>query len=451
MPAFTPCPLLPPAAADLAMSALLLGFEQSYQSLLRFLGRRVGCAETARELAHETWLRVAEAAPELSGSVPEQQRAYLYAVAHNLALDHLRRQQRGARCGLGSGDEPVMELADPRPDLERALALRQAVDAVERALGGLPARCRDILLAHRLDGLAQEELARRHGVSVKTVERDMGLAMDAVHQALLHWRGEPRAPRRRRQALSGLLGGGALLLAGGLGWRHWRAERGDSELLAEAGPVLAERRLRTGKAQFLDQRLPDGSELRMDADSELHWRWHAELRQAQLQRGTVYLAVQPDARRPFIIQAGVYSVRVLGTAFELALQGADLRVAVAHGRVRVSHPSGDQRELAGGEQLSLRGGQRPSQAGPSEAAGAVAPWREGWLEFQARPLDEVLSRLSRYLSRPLSWSPAAGRQRVSARVHLPHLQEWLRLLPASHDLALSPRPDGGWHLSLSED
>lgn len=433
------------------MSALLLGFEQSYQNLLRFLTRRVGCTETARELAHETWLRVAEAAPELPGSVPEQQRAYLYAVAHHLALDHLRRRQRGSRCGLGSETEEPADAPDPRPDLERSLSLRQAVGAVERALDGLPTRCREILLAHRLDGLAQEELARRHGVSVKTVERDMSQAMDAVHGALLHWRGEPRAPRRRRQALSGLLGGSALLLAGGLGWRQWRAERSDSELLAAAGPALAEHHVFTQRAQFLDQRLPDGSELRLDADSELHWRWHAGLRQARLVRGNVFLSVQPDAQRPFIIQAGAYSVRVLGTAFELGLEGADLRVAVEHGRVRLSQVNGDHRELRGGEQLRLRDRQSPRQAGPSEAVRTAAPWRKGWLEFQARPLDEVLGRLSRYLARPLSWSPAAGRQRVSARVHLPHLQEWLRLLPASHGLLWRTRPDGGWHLALRED
>ncbi|QPF75694.1 sigma-70 family RNA polymerase sigma factor [Roseateles sp. DAIF2] len=435
------------------MSALLLGFEQSYQSLLRFLTRRTGCAETARELAHETWLRVAEAAPgHGEGGVPEQQRAYLYTVAQNLALDHLRRQARGGERFVDAEAAPPQDLAPDDVDLERSLALRQAVQAVEGGLGGLPPRVRETFLAHRLEGLGHEELAARHGVSVKTIERDMGQAMDAVHQALLRWRGEPRAPRRRRQALSGLLGGGALLLAGGLGWRHWRAERSDAELAAAAGPVLAERRLATRPAQLLDQRLPDGSELRLDADSELQWRWHAGLRQARLLRGAAYFSVRPDAERPFVVWAGEHSVRVLGTAFALELDGPRLLVAVEHGRVRVSGgAAGGQRELVGGEQLALLAGQDPAGAGPTQRTQGVAPWREGWLEFQERPLDEVLRRLSRYLPRPLSWSPAAGRQRVSARVHLAHLQEWLRLLPDSHGLALQVQPGGAWRLQLRDE
>lgn len=430
------------------MSALMLGFEQSYQGLLRFLTRKLGCGETARELAHEAWLRVAEAGPDRLGGAPEQRRAYLYTVAQNLALDHLRRQARGGQRFEAGLEAALLQDLSPSgaPDQERALALRQAVQGIEGALGGLPERVRETFLAHRLDGLDHETLAQRHGVSVKTVERDVGQAMDAVHQALLRWRGERPAPRRRRQALSALLGVGGCALIGSLVGR--RRELGDGELLSAAGPVLAEQRLVSRRGQLLEQRLPDGSRLHLDADSELQWRWHKGLRQARLLRGAAFFAVQPDAERPFVVQAGACSVRVLGTAFAVDYDGRRVSVAVEHGRVRVSDAQGRRRELVGGQRL--RWDAESGLAGAeleAVAHDAVAPWRSGWLVFDAAPLAEVLPQLARYLSRPLVWTPAAGRQRVSARVHLAHVQEWLRLLPTSHELVLQQQA-AAWRLSM---
>ncbi|MDC6171156.1 FecR family protein, partial [Paucibacter sp. XJ19-41] len=253
-------------------------------------------------------------------------------------------------------------------------------------------------------------------------------------------------PPPRRQALSALLGVGGCALVGSLVWR--RRELGDGELLSAAGSVLAEQRLASRRGQLLEQRLPDGSRLHLDADSELQWRWHAGLRQARLLRGAAYFAVRPDADRPFVVQVGACSVRVLGTAFAVDYDGRRLAVAVEHGRVRVSDAQGRQRELLGGQRLRLDA--ESGLAGAeleAVAREAVAPWRSGWLVFDAAPLAEVLPQLARYLPRPLVWTPAAGRQRVSARVHLAHVQEWLRLLPASHELVLQQQA-AAWRLSM---
>ena len=42
-----------------------------------------------------------------------------------------------------------------------------------RALERMPERQREILLAARLDGVTQKELAARHGISVRMVEREL--------------------------------------------------------------------------------------------------------------------------------------------------------------------------------------------------------------------------------------------------------------------------------------
>lgn len=124
-------------------------------------------------------------------------------MAENIAIDHLRRGQRGHERFMPQRADGEAPLREPlTPDIAERLGHRQALDAVAAALATLPARSRDIFLADRLDGASHAELAARHGVSVKTVEREVMHAMDGVEAVLHRWRGEAVPPARtgRRRA-----------------------------------------------------------------------------------------------------------------------------------------------------------------------------------------------------------------------------------------------------------
>lgn len=51
--------------------------------------------------------------------------------------------------------------------------MREALDAVSR-------RTRDVFFMHRLDGLSYAEIARRLGVSVSAIEKQMASALVAI-------------------------------------------------------------------------------------------------------------------------------------------------------------------------------------------------------------------------------------------------------------------------------
>ena len=59
--------------------------------LFRYLRRLLGDETVAEDLFQQTWVRVAERARRYDPSRPF--RPWLLAVAHNLALDHLRRRR----------------------------------------------------------------------------------------------------------------------------------------------------------------------------------------------------------------------------------------------------------------------------------------------------------------------------------------------------------------------
>ncbi|MFT9159655.1 MAG: sigma factor [Acetobacter sp.] len=79
---------------------LINSFERHYQDLLRFLFRRTGDVEEAADLAHDTYVRLTNVAD----SVVENDKAYIFRVAGNLALDMHRRS--GRRAVWLSDEEP---------------------------------------------------------------------------------------------------------------------------------------------------------------------------------------------------------------------------------------------------------------------------------------------------------------------------------------------------------
>ncbi|MDP1791589.1 MAG: sigma-70 family RNA polymerase sigma factor [Methylibium sp.] len=435
----------PSAPAD-APASLLGSFNDHYAALLRFLSRRAGNREDVHELAHDTWLRIAQAqaavAPRTLPSAIDHPRAYLFAVAANLVLDRQRRDQRTKQWivpgDFRDDDAPQARPSLLTPDVADGHAHRQALLAIDQALQEIPERARACFLSHRLDGIGQDELAQRHGVSLKTVERDMKIAKDQVRATMERWHGVPvvpndlqGTPRNRRKALSALLGLVGVGCGATLGWQAWREAR------AGFGTTLA-----TLVGKRLEQTLPDGSHVTLDADSRAEIAFDASRRRVRLLRGSAFFAVAREdggLGRVFAVEAQGALITVLGTRFGVEIDGADVLVAVEEGRVGVRSADGQERVLEAGElaRLGKRIDVRTAGA-PTE----IAAWRHGWLDFERLPLAEAVARLARYSRRSLHVSPDAAGLVVLARVRLAKTAEWLELLPRHLPVRLDNQEDG---------
>jgi RNA polymerase sigma factor (sigma-70 family) len=163
-------------------------FERYYRELLNFLARKVGDRELAADLAQESYARVYA----VSGvqSVPEP-RALLYTTARNLVTDHYRRSKVRAEAKQEpSGDDDQAEsdadavLGPQSLEPDAILAGRQRLAAIERAVSELPPRPREAFVLYKLDGLSRGEVAETMGVSVKTVETHLEIAMQACVRQL---------------------------------------------------------------------------------------------------------------------------------------------------------------------------------------------------------------------------------------------------------------------------
>jgi|SRR5687767_1102197 len=133
--------------------------------VFRYLSRMVGQVE-ARELTQEVFLRVAR------GPVPDRddggRRAWVFHIARNLALNHLRDDRRRGEV------EELVERGTP--------ATQELSAALREALSQLAPADRDVFLMRESGGLSYQEIARACELTVDAVR-------SRLHRARMQLRG----------------------------------------------------------------------------------------------------------------------------------------------------------------------------------------------------------------------------------------------------------------------
>lgn len=143
-----------------------------YEDFKSRLTRRLGSEELASESLQETWLRLYRY--DEVGSV-QSPVAFIMRVALNIATDQRRAQDRMAR---RSEIHAALEIADPAPGPAREAEARLQLEALRDAIKTLPERSRQILTAARVQGLSQQEIASRFGISTRMVRIELRRALD---------------------------------------------------------------------------------------------------------------------------------------------------------------------------------------------------------------------------------------------------------------------------------
>ncbi|MCA6109662.1 RNA polymerase sigma factor [Bradyrhizobium cenepequi] len=142
-------------------------FLTSYGELKAKLAQRLGSADLADDAVQDTWLRLNRV--EQVGHVGSPVN-YLYRIALNVARDRILSERRY----LNSAEiEKMLDLADETADPTASIEARSELRLVEMFISELPSRQRDILVAARLDGLSRSEIAKRLGISLSLVEKEL--------------------------------------------------------------------------------------------------------------------------------------------------------------------------------------------------------------------------------------------------------------------------------------
>ncbi len=159
-------------------------YRTTYNTVVRFLYRKVWDADRAHDLAQEVFIRA-------MAHRPEKPRAWLFAVAANLARDEARAAVRRKRHLTLLKDDPIAQPSMP-------MAADDAVEDDERrtkvdgALATLTKRDREVLLLWDA-GMSYPEIAQQTGLAVGAVGTTLARARKRLVDAYDRMEHESRA------------------------------------------------------------------------------------------------------------------------------------------------------------------------------------------------------------------------------------------------------------------
>jgi RNA polymerase sigma factor (sigma-70 family) len=134
------------------------------------------------DIVQEAYARVLAARAKQDIRSPK---AFFFATARNLALEHFRRVRvANIEPFAGSDDLALLEGAD---DVVQTVVRNQEIELMTAAIQSLPKRCRQVMTLRNVYGLPQKDIAEQLGISVRTVEAQVTIGLKRCTAYLARW------------------------------------------------------------------------------------------------------------------------------------------------------------------------------------------------------------------------------------------------------------------------
>ncbi len=207
-------------------------------------------------------------------------------------------------------------------------------------------------------------------------------------------------------------------------------------LMLNSGQLWTEvRHYQTKTAEIKELMLSDGSIITLGAASEMEVSDGSNERRVKLIQGEAFFDIEKAAEHPFRVETDKAVVRVLGTRFDVHHGVEGVRVAVADGRVEVSHVLSSQPENAELKRVLKRGDEilvHPDKPlGPVREidAGKIAAWRDGQMIYVRQSLKEVIADVARYYPAHIAFDDEAiAKLEITAAFRVDNLERMFELL-----------------------
>ncbi|HLX34743.1 MAG TPA: RNA polymerase sigma factor [Candidatus Limnocylindrales bacterium] len=168
-------------------------FARHHAEIYAYLLRMLRDADLAADLTQDAFVKAYKAYASLQKD--ENARAWLYQIAHRVALDELRRRRIVRMVPL------VGEARGAAPSAEHLSMDVRLSGPLERALARIPPRQREALLLAELHDLSGIELAAAMGISHVAARAILTRARQSLRAALASEKDAERAAEAERDAL----------------------------------------------------------------------------------------------------------------------------------------------------------------------------------------------------------------------------------------------------------
>lgn len=155
----------------------------------------------------------------------------------------------------------------------------------------------------------------------------------------------------------------------------------------------------TSNKELRDVILPDGSKVILDAKTKLDIKYYSDKREVNISEGKALFEVSSNPNKPFIVNADMIKVEVLGTNFEVKNEKDKIAVDVISGKVKVEQNKNDEFQqlaiLTQGKHISFDKQSSKTVLKDIDIKN-IASWKDGVLFFQDYSLQKAIDEFKKY-------------------------------------------------------
>jgi RNA polymerase sigma-70 factor (ECF subfamily) len=169
------------------------GRESAFEELVRryqrpiasYVYRMVGDYDAALDLTQEVFIKVYNSLSRYRSEFKFS--TWIYKIAHNTAIDHLRRHTVRDQIMTAGGDGPRSEIAieSRRPTPEQESEREERRSEIESVVQSLPAAYRELIVLRHSHDLSYDEIAEVTGLPLGTVKNRLFRAREAMRDLLV--------------------------------------------------------------------------------------------------------------------------------------------------------------------------------------------------------------------------------------------------------------------------
>ena len=152
-------------------------FLKYYSAMCRFANQLLNDRELAEEIAQDMFVKIWEKRAFLN--IETSVKHYFFRSVRNHCLNHIQHEKIKKQYA-----NKIMEAAHQEINTEQYYLEIDLVKRIEKSIASLTPKRMEIFRLSREQGLKYKEIADKLGISVKTVEAQMGLALKYLREDL---------------------------------------------------------------------------------------------------------------------------------------------------------------------------------------------------------------------------------------------------------------------------
>lgn len=181
--------------------------------------------------------------------------------------------------------------------------------------------------------------------------------------------------------------------------------------------------------------LADGSKVWVNSGSELRFPTIFDQQERVIEaKGEIYIEVVKNAS-PFYVKANGFTVKVLGTKFNISAYSDEEShsVVLVEGSVLVDTEDHEAIHLSPNQMLTMADGKNNVE---EVDVNNYISWKDGVLQFRDESMGYIFQRLGRYYNIPVKYTPAiAGRRSSGKLVLFDNMEQVIKTFSMLYDIS----------------